>query len=79
MTLAGIQFTYTVDFMVMMPLGLQLTQPINIGDAKFGLLVSAYPFPAGASGLLASFYVDRFGRKKLLLTLYILFGLATLA
>ena len=79
MTLAGIQFTHIVDFMVMMPRGPQPTQLFNIGDAKFGLLVSAYPFPAGASGLLASFYVDRFGRKKLLLTLYILFGLATLA
>jgi len=78
-TLAGIQFTHTVDFMVMMPLGPQFTQLFNISDAKFGLLVSAYTFSAGASGLLASFYVDRFGRKKLLLTLYALFGLATLA
>ena len=79
LTLAGIQFTHIVDFMVMMPLGPQFTQLFNISDAKFGLLVSAYTFSAGASGLLASFYVDRFGRKKLLLTLYVLFGLATLA
>ncbi len=78
-TLAGIQFTHIVDFMVMMPLGPQFTQLFNITDAQFGLLVSAYTFSAGASGLLASFYVDRFGRKKLLLTLYVLFGLATLA
>ena len=79
LTLAGIQFTHIVDFMVMMPLGPQFTQLFNISDAQFGLLVSAYTFSAGASGLLASFYVDRFGRKKLLLTLYVLFGLATLA
>jgi predicted MFS family arabinose efflux permease len=78
-TLAGIQFTHIVDFMVMMPLGPQFTQLFNISDAKFGLLVSAYTLSAGASGLLASFYVDRFGRKKLLLTLYVLFALATLA
>lgn len=78
-TLAGIQFTHIVDFMVMMPLGPQFTQIFNISDAKFGLLVSAYTFAAGASGLLASLYVDRFGRKNLLLALYLLFALATLA
>jgi len=79
LTLAGIQFTHIVDFMFMMPLGPQFTQLFNISDAKFGLLVSAYTFSAGASGLLASFYVDRFSRKKLLLTLYVLFAVATLA
>jgi predicted MFS family arabinose efflux permease len=79
LTLAGIQFTHIVDFMVMMPLGPQFTQLFNISDAKFGLLVSAYTFSAGASGLLASFYVDRFSRKKLLLSLYVLFAAATLA
>lgn len=79
LTLAGIQFTHIVDFMVMMPLGPQFTQLFNISDAKFGLLVSAYTFSAGVSGLLASFYVDRFSRKKLLLTLYGFFSVATLA
>ena len=79
LTLAGIQFTHIVDFMVMMPLGPQLTQLFGISDAQFGLLVSAYTLSAGVSGLLASFYVDRFSRKKLLLVLYVLFGLATLA
>ena len=78
LTLAGIQFTHIVDFMVMMPLGPQFTQLFNISDAKFGLLVSAYTFSAGASGLLASFYVDLFSRKKLLLTLYVLFAVATM-
>lgn len=79
LSLAGIQFTHIVDFMVMMPLGPQFTQLFNISDAQFGLLVSAYTFAAGASGLLASLYIDRFGRKKLLLVLYVLFALATLA
>jgi predicted MFS family arabinose efflux permease len=79
LTLAGIQFTHIVDFMVMMPLGPQFTKLFSITDAQFGLLVSAYTLSAGASGLLSSLYVDRFGRKKLLLTLYMLFALATLA
>ena len=79
LTLAGVQFTHILDFMIMMPLGPQLRQVFGISDAQFGLLVSAYTFSAGISGLAAAFYVDRFGRKKLLLTLYVLFALATLA
>ena len=79
LTLAGIQFTHILDFMIMMPLGPQFTQLFNITGAQFGLLVSAYTLAAGASGLVASAYIDRFGRKRLLLVLYSLFALATLA
>ena len=79
LTLAGIQFTHILDFMIMMPLGPQFTELFGITDAQFGLLVSAYTLAAGASGLAASAYIDRFGRKRLLLTLYSLFALATLA
>ena len=78
-TLAGIQFTHILDFMIMMPLGPQFTQIFAITDAQFGLLVSAYTLAAGASGLLAATYLDKFDRKKLLLALYVMFGLATLA
>ena len=54
LTLAGIQFTHILDFMIMMPLGPQFTQLFAISDAQCGLLVSAYTRAAGASGLLAS-------------------------
>ena len=79
LTLAGIQFTHILDFMIMMPLGPQFTQLFGISDASFGLLVSAYTLAAGLSGLLAATYLDKFDRKKLMLVLYALFGLATLA
>ena len=79
LTLAGIQLTHILDFMIMMPLGPQFRALFGISDAQFGALVSAYTLAAGVSGLLASTYIDRFGRKQLLLTLYVLFGLATLA
>lgn len=79
LTLAGIQFTHILDFMVMMPLGPQFTQLFGISDAQFGLLVSAYTFAAAISGLVATTYIDRFSRKRLLLTLYLLFAVATLA
>ena len=78
LTLAGIQFTYILDFMVMMPLGPQFTRLFDISDAQFGALVSAYTFSAGASGLAASAYLDRFDRKRLLVVLYTLFALSTM-
>lgn len=78
-TLAAVQFTHIVDFMVMMPLGPQLTQLFHLSDAAFGLLVSAYSLAAGVSGLLASLVIDRFDRRRALLVLYAGFGLATLA
>lgn len=46
---------------------------------QFALLLSAYTLAGGASGLLASTYIDRFGRKRLLLVLNAMFGVATLA
>ncbi len=79
LTLAGIQFTHIVDFMIMMPLGPQLTALYGISLTEFGLLVSAYTVAAGISGLLATTFVDRFDRKHLLLTLYVLFALTTVA
>ena len=79
LTLASIQFTSVLDFMIMMPLGPQLTELFGISASEFGFLVSAYTFSAGLSGLLAATYIDRFGRKRMMLTLYPLFGLAALA
>ena len=78
-TLAGIQLTHTLDFMIMMPLGPQLTALFGITPAAFGLLVSAYTLAAGGSSLLASFFIDRFDRKHVLMVLYSGFALATLA
>ena len=79
LTLASIQFTSVLDFMIMMPLGPHLTALFGISAGEFGFLVSAYTFAAGLSGLLAATYIDRFGRKRMMLTLYPLFGAAALA
>ncbi|MFT3858480.1 MAG: MFS transporter [Aquabacterium sp.] len=78
-SLAAVNFTHIVDFMVMMPLGPQLTRLFRITDAQFGLLVSAYSLAAGLSGLLVSMVIDRFERKRALLIAYGGFTLATVA
>ena len=79
LTLAGIQFSHILDFMVMMPLGPILMASLGIGPKAFGLLVASYSFSAAISGLLAAMFVDRFERKRLVLLILTLFGLATLA
>jgi predicted MFS family arabinose efflux permease len=77
--LGGIQLTHIVDFMVMMPLGSMLTRDLGVTTDQFGVLVSSYTFAAAIAGLLCALFVDQFERKRLLLTLYALFALATLA
>lgn len=79
LTLAGIQFSHVLDFMIMMPLGPILIVTFGISTHEFGLLVASYSFSAAFSGLFAATFVDRFERKRLLLTIFALFGLATLA
>ncbi len=79
LTLAGIQFSHILDFMIMMPLGPILMAEFSIGTHEFGLLVASYSFSAAFCGLLAATSVDRFERKSLLIVVFTLFGLATLA
>ena len=79
LTLAGIQFVHILDFMIMMPLGPILMRELTIDAHAFGLLVSSYTFTAAFSGVLAAVFVDRFERKRLLLTMFVLFAVATLA
>ena len=78
-TLAGIQFTHILDFMIMMPLGPEFIRVLNINTHQFGLLLSSYTFAAAAAGIFATYYVDRFERRQLLLSLYACFIIATLA
>jgi hypothetical protein len=75
--LAILQFTIVLDFMVLSPLGALLLEKLNINTSQFGWVVSAYAFSAGASGLLAAGFADKFDRKKLLLFFYTGFIIGT--
>ena len=65
--------------MIMMPLGPQLIRIMHISPLQFSYLVSAYTFSAGVSGFAAAFFVDKYDRKKVLLTGYIGFIIGTFA
>ena len=78
-TLAAIQFTNIVDFMIMMPLADILQKALAITPAEFGFLVAAYPLAAGATAFAGVFYLDNLGRKKALMWAYAGFILGTLS
>ena len=76
--LAVLQFSVILDFMIISPLGAILMPTLGITPAQFGLVVSVYAFSAGACGLLAAGFADRYDRKKLLLLFYCGFVAGTL-
>jgi predicted MFS family arabinose efflux permease len=75
--IAILQFTVILDFMVLSPLGVILMKKLTIDPSKFALVVSGYAFSAGASGLLAAGFADKFDRKKLLMFFYVGFIIGT--
>ena len=75
--MAILHFTIILDFMVLSPLGAQLLVELHITTAQFGWVVSAYAFSAGAAGLLAAGFADKFDRKKLLMFFYTGFIIGT--
>lgn len=77
--LAFLQFTVILDFMILSPLGNLLMPALHIDPRQFGIVVSAHAFSAGASGMLAAGFADRYDRKRLLLFFYSGFVLGTLA
>lgn len=77
-TLATIQFTAIMDFMIVMPLGPQLMRLFDINPSQFGIIVSSYTFAAGFTGLVGAFFIDRFDRKTALLFNYVGFSIGTI-
>ncbi|HEY8881409.1 MAG TPA: MFS transporter [Roseateles sp.] len=73
-----LQFAVILDFMIMSPLGAMIMPAMSMTAQQFGLVVSAYAFSAGISGILTAGFADRFDRKKLLLFFYGGFLLGTL-
>jgi predicted MFS family arabinose efflux permease len=65
-----LQFTLILDFMVLSPLGPFLMPDLKITTQQFGMVVSAYAFSAGLSGILAAGFADQYDRKKILIFFY---------
>jgi predicted MFS family arabinose efflux permease len=73
-----VQFTHMVDFVVMMPLGPKLVRAFSLTPSQFSYVISSYAFSAAIMGLVSSFFVDNYDRKKVLLFFYSGFLLANI-
>ena len=76
--LAILQFTIILDFMVLSPLSAILLPELKISTSQFGMVVSAYAWSAGLSGILSAGFADKYDRKKLLVFFYTGFVVGTL-
>ena len=72
------QFSVTLDFIIIAPLGPQLMRVFGINTEQFSYTVAAYAFGAGLSPFRAAFFLDRFDRKRALLVLFTGFTAGTL-
>lgn len=78
LSLAFIQFTIILDFMIIAPIGDILMKTLSISTEQFGLVVSSYAFSAAISGIAVAGFVDKYDRKKVLLFFFAGFILGTL-
>jgi multidrug resistance protein len=78
-TLAAVNFTHIVDFMILMPLGPQLMRIFEISPQQFGLLVSSYTLSAGISSFFGAFILDKYDRRSILIWVFLGFLVGTLA
>src|SRR6185437_4289003 len=76
--LAAINFTHIMDFVIMAPLNPILKKEFGITTGEFSFLVAAYTLSAGVSGIISSFFIDRFDRKAAIITLYFGFVVSNL-
>jgi MFS transporter, DHA1 family, inner membrane transport protein len=76
-TLALVQFTNIVDFMIVMPLGPVLKDLWKIDSTQFSRIVSVFSIGAFISSIACLAYIDRFDRKKVLLFVYAGFTIGT--
>ena len=71
---ALIQLANVIEFMIILPLGPDLTVGIGIPSSNMGLLGGIYTFAAAFSAILVAPYLDRFDRKKAVI--FFLIGLS---
>ncbi len=71
--LTGIQFVYTLDLMIIMPLGPFFMKEWTIGAAEFGWLISSFAIAGGVSSFVSMFFIHKYHRFKVLRSVFVLF------
>lgn len=76
--LASVVFTNILESMILMPLSPTIKKALEMNEKQWGLAISVYLFSAFIAGLLSIFIIDRFDRKRFLISQYALFIIGTL-
>lgn len=72
--IAAVQFINIVDFMMVAPLGPDLSAGLGIATSQMGIVTGVYAVGGTISSLIASTWLDRFARRSAMV--FCLFGLA---
>lgn len=65
--LGAINFTHTMDFVMVIPMGPKLIEQLHITVSEVGHIISSYTISAALFGLLGAGFIDKVERKKALL------------
>lgn len=64
--IGAVQFVNILDFVMVMPLGPDFARDLGIPSSALGVIGGSYTAAAALSGILGSFFLDRFDRRKVL-------------
>lgn len=76
---AALQFVYILDFMLVLPLGADLSRALGFPAQRLAWLTAAYSAASVLAGVAALRWLDRYSRKRALLCAFGLLALATLS
>ena len=64
--IAAIQFINILEFMIVMPLGPDFAVALDIPLHNLGIIAGSYTLAGAVTGIIGSFFLDRFDRRKAL-------------
>jgi predicted MFS family arabinose efflux permease len=64
--IGAVQFVNILDFVMVMPLGPDLAEGLGIATSHIGTIGAAYTAAASVAGVVGSYFLDRFDRRKAL-------------
>lgn len=79
MLVAAVQFANVLDFMMVMPLGPDFSEALDISPSRIGVVGGVYTASAAVSGILGSLFLDRFDRRRALAVAMLGLAVATAA
>lgn len=64
--LGAVQFVNVLDFMMVMPLGPDFARALSIDPSHLGIIGGSYVASASIAGIIGSFFLEQFDRRKAL-------------